>query len=56
MMVAPCLLSLAISWSACGGGGNSGTHSATYNLMVTGTFTSGPTVLEHAVPLTLIVQ
>lgn len=49
-----CLFSLAITWSACGGGGNSG--SGTYNMTVTGTFSSGSTVLKHAVPLTLIVR
>ncbi len=59
-----CLFSLAITWSACGGGGNSGsggsssgaTPRGTYNLTVTGSFTSGSTVLKHAVPLTLVVQ
>ena len=53
-----CLLSLAITWSACGGGGNSGsgTHHATYNLTVSGTFTSGSASLRHTVPLILIVQ
>jgi FG-GAP-like repeat/Cep192 domain 4 len=53
-----CLFSLAITWSACGGGAGSGggTQPATYNLVVTGTFSSGSTVLKHTVPLTLIVH
>ena len=55
-----CLFSMGITWSACGGGASGsssgGTQPGTYNLTVTGTFTSGATVLKHAVPLTLIVQ
>jgi hypothetical protein len=54
-----CLFSLAITWLGCGGGGSSGsggTMQGTYNLTVTGSFTSGTVVLKHAVPLTLVVQ
>jgi hypothetical protein len=63
-LVFACLFSLALTWSACGGGGNSasggsggaGTPQGTYDLTVTGTFTSGSTVLRHTLPVTLIVQ
>jgi hypothetical protein len=47
-----CLLSLGMTWSACGsgsGGGHGnggGTPSGTYILLVTGTFTSGSTTLD----------
>jgi uncharacterized repeat protein (TIGR03803 family) len=55
-----CVLSLGVTWSACGGGnsGNSstGTPPGTYNVTVTGTFTSGPTNLTRNTKLTLIVQ
>jgi len=53
-----CLFSIAAISSACGGGAGSGggTQPTTYNLVVTGTFSSGSTVLKHTVPLTLIVQ
>jgi uncharacterized repeat protein (TIGR03803 family) len=54
-----CLLSFGVAMSACGGGGGSGgggTPAGTYNLTVTGAFTSGSTVLKHALPLTLVVQ
>jgi hypothetical protein len=46
--------------SACGGGnsggGGGGTQAGTYNLTVTGTFTSGLTNLTHKTNLTLVVQ
>ncbi len=57
-----CLLSLGITFSACGGGsgsmGNSGgaTPAGSYNLTVTGTFTSGSTTVTHSTKLTLVVQ
>jgi hypothetical protein len=64
-----CLFSLAITFSSCGGGstgtGNSTTSSSppatptpagSYDLTVTGTFTSGSTTLTHATKLTLVVQ
>jgi hypothetical protein len=57
-----CLLSVGVTMSACGGGGGSGsgggsgTQAGTYNLTVTGTFTSGSTNLTHKTSLTLIVQ
>jgi uncharacterized repeat protein (TIGR03803 family) len=55
-----CVLSLGVTWSACGGGnsGNSssGTPPGTYNVTVTGTFASGPTNLTRNTRLTLIVQ
>jgi len=55
-----CLLSIGITMSACGGGGSSsgdgGTQAGTYNLTVTGTFTSGSTNLTHKTNLTLVVQ
>ena len=57
-----CLLLLGITFSACGGGsgsmGNSGgaTPAGSYNLTVTGTFTSGATTLTRATKLTLVVQ
>jgi hypothetical protein len=55
-----CLFSLAVTWSACGGGASSssagGTPAGTYNLTVTGTFTSGSTMLNQATKLTLVVQ
>jgi hypothetical protein len=53
-----CLCSLGITLSACGGGSGDG-GSATpvsYSLTVTGTFTSGPTLLTHTTKLTLMVQ
>lgn len=55
-----CLFSVAITWSACGGGsggsGGGGTPAGTYTVTVTGTFTSGPATVTHSAPLTLIVQ
>jgi len=54
-----CLLSLAITWSACGGGsssGGGGTLAGTYTVTVTGTFTSGSATLTHTTKLTLVVQ
>ena len=60
-----CLFSLAITFSSCGGGSTStgsSTPSATptpagsYDLTVTGTFTSGSTTLTHSTKLALVVQ
>jgi hypothetical protein len=60
LLVLASLLSLGITWSACGGGsspGNSGGGTAgTYNPVVTGTFKSGSTTLIHTTKLTLVVQ
>lgn len=50
-----CLFLLG-TWSACGGGGGGPGTPTTYNLTVTGTFTSGSTKLTHNTNLTLIVQ
>ncbi len=55
-----CLLSIVGTLSACGGGnsssGGGGTQPGTYDLTVTGTFTSGSTTLTHNMKLTLVVQ
>ena len=58
-----CLFSIGITWSGCGGGtsrgsggGAGGTPAGTYNLSVTGTFSSGSTNLNHSAKLTLIVR
>jgi len=61
-----CLISLGITLSSCGGGSTSGSSSTgnsasatppgSYDLTVTGTFTSGSTTLTHATKLTLVVQ
>jgi hypothetical protein len=53
-----CLLATLIM-PACGGnssGGGSGTAAGTYNLTVTGAFSSGSSTLKHAADLTLVVQ
>jgi Bacterial Ig-like domain (group 3)/FG-GAP-like repeat len=54
------ILSVSLTWPACGGGGGSGsgggTPVGTYNVTVTGTYTSGPTTLSHATRLTLVVR
>ncbi len=55
-----CLVSIGITMSACGGSttgtGGGGTSAGTYNLMVTGTFASGSSMLTHHTDLTLVVQ
>jgi hypothetical protein len=56
-----CLLGIGMTFSACGGpsgggGGGGGTQPGTYNLTVTGKFTSGSTTLTRTTQLTLIVQ
>jgi FG-GAP-like repeat len=56
-----CLLSIGLTMSACGGGssgngGGGGTQAGTYNLTVTGSFTSGSNKLTHNMNLTLVVQ
>jgi len=55
------LLPIGTALSACGGGtplsnGGGGTPAGTYNLTVTGLFTSGSTTLTHTANLTLTVQ
>jgi hypothetical protein len=57
-----CLLAIGVSMSACGSDGSSGkgngggTPPGSYNLTVTGSFTSGSTSLTHTAKLTLVVQ
>lgn len=57
-----CLLSVGISMSACGGSSNNGngnsggTPAGTYNLTLTGSFTSGSTSLTQTSKLMLVVQ
>jgi len=56
-----CLVSVGITMPACGGGGTSsattgGTPAGTYDLTVTGQFTSGVTTLTHATQFSLVVQ
>jgi len=57
-LVLVCLLCVGLIIPSCGGGSsNSGGGGAgTYNLTVTGNFTSGSTTLTHTTKLTLIVQ
>jgi hypothetical protein len=52
------IVSLGISMPACGGGGSGGgvTPPGTYNLAVTGNFTSGATTLNRSTELRLTVQ
>lgn len=54
------MLAISINMSACGGNapgnGGGGTPAGTYNLTVTGTFTSGSTTLTHATKFTLVVK
>jgi hypothetical protein len=50
-----CLLSVGVTMTGCGGGGG-GTQQGTYNVTVTGTFTSGSTTLTQNTKLTLVVQ
>ena len=58
------LLSLGTLGTACGGGssnnngggGGGGTAAGTYNLTITGSFTSGSTALTHTTQLKLVVQ
>jgi len=39
-----------------GGGGTTGTQAGTYNIMISGTSTSGTMTLTHQTNLTLVVQ
>jgi len=59
-LVLICLLSVATTWSACGGGsgssGSGGTPAGTYTVTVTGTYTSGSATLTHSTKLTLVVN
>jgi hypothetical protein len=50
-----CLLLFGTTWVACGGGGSVGVGPS-YNLTVTGTFSSGTAKLTHNTNLTLVVQ
>ena len=53
------LLAIASTITACGGGtghGTGGTPAGTYNVTVSGTFTSGATNLTQTAKFTLIVQ
>jgi hypothetical protein len=49
---------MGVGMSACGGGNGSTMvpSATTYNVAVTGTFTSGSTSLTHTARLTLVVQ
>jgi hypothetical protein len=58
-----CLVSVVLIMPACGGGsggggssGGAGTPAGTYNLTVTGTFSSGSTKLTHSTNFTMVVQ
>jgi sugar lactone lactonase YvrE len=55
--LAVAMLSLTL-WAGCGGGApsNPGTPAGTYNLTVTGTYTSGTTTVQHNVTLTVRVN
>jgi len=61
-LVSFCLLAIGITFSACGGdsrsggGSGSGALAGTYNLTVTGKFTSGSTTLTRSTQLTLVVH
>jgi FG-GAP-like repeat len=51
------ILSLALTWPACGGGGGgSQTPMGTYNVVLTGTYTSGTVTVAQKVKVTLVVQ
>jgi hypothetical protein len=50
-----CMLSL-LMMPACGNNGTKGMQAGTYNLTVTGAFTSGTTNITHSTKLTLVVQ
>jgi hypothetical protein len=58
-----CLVSVVLLMPACGGGsggggssGGGGTRTGTYNVTVTGTFSSGSAKLTHNTSFTLVVQ
>jgi hypothetical protein len=52
------ILSLALIWPACGGGGSnsSQTPSGTYNVVLAGTYTAGTATVTQKVKVTLVVQ
>jgi Bacterial Ig-like domain (group 3)/FG-GAP-like repeat len=59
-MVFLSLVAIGFTMSACGsssgGSSGSGTQAGTYNLTVTGSYSSGTTTLAHTVKLVLVVQ
>jgi hypothetical protein len=51
------ILSLALTWPACGGGSSSSqTPSGTYSVVLAGTYTSGTVTVTQKVKVTLVVQ
>ena len=52
------ILSLALTWPACGGGGGSSsqTPTGTYNVVLAGTYTGGTVTVGQKVKVTLVVQ
>ena len=56
-----CTVLLVLVWTGCGGGGGGivhtpGTPAGSYNLTITGTFTSGSAALTHSLKVALEVQ
>jgi hypothetical protein len=51
-----CVIGMGLIVSGCGGGASNSTGPGTYNVTVTGNFTSGTTTLTHTTKLTLVVQ
>jgi hypothetical protein len=51
-----CLVIFTLGGLSCGGGSGSVTPNGTYNLTVTGTFSTGSAKLTHSTNLTLVVQ
>ena len=50
------ILSLALTWPACGGSSSSQTPVGTYNVVFAGTYTSGTATVTQKVKVTLVVQ